>query len=61
MSQTDVADGRWHHVAYTTDGEVGNFFVDGVREGSHATDYEFKKTSAGLWDRSLTMQDHLIT
>ena len=43
MSQTDVADGRWHHVAYTTDGEVGNFFVDGVREGSHATDYEFQE------------------
>ncbi|MBT6462332.1 MAG: SUMF1/EgtB/PvdO family nonheme iron enzyme [Opitutae bacterium] len=42
MSQTDVADGRWHHVAYTTNGEVGNFFVDGVREGSHATEYEFK-------------------
>ena len=41
MSQTDVADGRWHHVAYTNS-EVEIYFVDGVREGSHATDYEFK-------------------
>ena len=46
-TQTDVADGSWHHLAYTTDGTTGRLYVDGEEKATHTPDYSFSNDD--LW------------
>ncbi len=41
VSDTVVADGTWHHVAYASDGSTGRLYVDGLEKASHQVDYAF--------------------
>lgn len=41
ISDTIVADGTWHHVAYTSDGTDGILYVDGILKDKHHVDYAF--------------------
>ena len=43
----DVADGTWHHLAYTSDGSTGRLYVDGEEKATHTPDYNF--SSDDLW------------
>jgi PKD repeat protein len=42
-----VADGNWHHLAYTSNGTTGRLYVDGVEKATHIPDYTF--SSDDLW------------
>ncbi|MBI5091046.1 MAG: PKD domain-containing protein [Candidatus Hydrogenedentes bacterium] len=60
MTGTIVADGAWHHVAYTSDGTTGKIYVDGVMKSTHHVDFVFSANdqwSAGQEFDGATISD----
>jgi len=49
VSQANVNDGQWHHLAGTYDGANARLFVDGVLNGSMATTGAISKNTAPVY------------
>jgi hypothetical protein len=43
-SSSDINDGLWHHIAYTSNAGTGTLYIDGVSNGTHTTGYTFSST-----------------
>lgn len=60
-TNTIVADGQWHHLAYTRSGNVGTLYVDGLAKATHAASYTLASTdqwSLGQEFDSTVMSDY---